>query len=458
MNNRNIHGIGMWMGIVNDIVMLTIGYMITGLIFWTPVKLTAPIYMVFVGVILLFLFMLDAYDDLCSYMIQKQRLPITLAVTFVLSCISTAIIGVLFSFYDSLSVLFHIVFFVIGYVLLLIGRKMLYRILIKYRKSQSMLILYFDGCPKPFLNKLTKSAADFGCIKHFKLTQNDVESKALYAIDSCDCLLLLANIPQDLINKYVLYSLEKGKTIQVIPSLENLSFMDARIRHIGDTPVIALKNAHLMFMERAIKRMFDIIASLIGIVVTSPIMALCAAAIKLNSNGPVFYKQERYTIHKKRFNIYKFRTMVQDAEKYGARLATENDDRITSVGKILRACRLDELPQLLNILKGDMSFVGPRPERPIYADKYSKMVKSYDVRYLVKAGLTGYAQIYGQYNTKVSDKVLFDSIYINNFSLWLDMKLMVQTSMIMFIKESTEGVDEEYASVPQKKDEKNEMA
>ena len=148
------------------------------------------------------------------------------------------------------------------------------------------------------------------------------------------------------------------------------------------------------------------------------------------------------------FNIIKFRTMVKDAEKMGIKLATENDSRITKVGKILRACRLDELPQLINIIKGEMSIVGPRPERPIYADEYSRMVKNYDVRYLVKAGLTGYAQIYGRYNTKVSDKVLLDSIYIYTFSAWLDIKLIVLTIMIMFTKESTEGVDEEMASVP----------
>lgn len=204
--------------------------------------------------------------------------------------------------------------------------------------------------------------------------------------------------------------------------------------------------------EKFIKRAFDFIASLLGIIITSPIFVIFGILIKLDSKGPVFYKQERYTINKQKFDIYKFRTMVDNAESMGARLATENDDRITGVGKILRACRLDELPQLFNILKGEMSFVGPRPERPVYADEYSVLVKNYDVRYIVKAGLTGYAQIYGQYNTKVSDKVLFDSIYINNFSPWLDLKLIVQTALIMFIKESTEGVDDELSFVPQKKE------
>ena len=152
-----------------------------------------------------------------------------------------------------------------------------------------------------------------------------------------------------------------------------------------------------------------------------------------------------------RFKIVKFRTMVQDAEKNGARLAVENDSRITRAGKFLRACRLDELPQLWNILKGEMSVVGPRPERPVYADEYGKMVKNYKIRYSVKAGLTGYAQIHGKYNTKVSDKVLLDMLYISEFSLWLDLKLMVQTVYIMFIKESTEGVAENMAQAPVEK-------
>mgnify|MGYP004529433677 CR=1 FL=1 len=152
------------------------------------------------------------------------------------------------------------------------------------------------------------------------------------------------------------------------------------------------------------------------------------------SRGYILQAGKVYTVNKKRFNILKIRTVISDAEKYGARLATENDDTITRFGKILRACCIDELTQLINILKGEMSVVGLRHERPVYADVYSEIVKKYDIRYIVKAGLMGYVQVYGQYNKKVSDKVLFDSIYINNFSFFNDIKLIMQTVMAIRIK------------------------
>ena len=379
-------------------------------------------------------------------------MPVTLAAAFAMSMISALLIILIVPALKLYCPLYYAAVFAICYALLFAGRMMILKILIKMRKSQSLLILYYPNCPEKFLDKLKIKSADYGSVKLYALTADKLEDGAAEAMDKSNQILILENIPADIRDKYILYALRKGKGVQVIPTVENLSFLGGRIRHIGDTPVISLKNAHLLPEEKFIKRAFDFFGSLIGIIITSPVFLIISVIIKLDSKGPVFYKQERYTINKKRFNIYKFRTMVIGAENAGARLAVENDDRITRVGKVLRACRLDELPQLFNILKGEMSFVGPRPERPIYADEYSVLVKNYDVRYLVKAGLTGYAQIYGQYNTKVSDKVLFDSIYINNFSLWLDLKLIVQTVMIMFIKESTEGVDEELSLVPQKKD------
>lgn len=167
------------------------------------------------------------------------------------------------------------------------------------------------------------------------------------------------------------------------------------------------------------------------------------AAIHLTDRGPIFYKQTRLTLDGKLFEIYKFRTMREDAEKDGiARLAGEDDDRITAVGKLLRATRFDELPQLFNIIKGEMSLVGPRPERPEIAAEYMEELPEFSMRLKMKAGLTGYAQVHGKYNTTPYDKLKLDLHYIRNYSIWMDLILIVLTPKVLFMKESTEGVGE----------------
>ena len=193
-----------------------------------------------------------------------------------------------------------------------------------------------------------------------------------------------------------------------------------------------------------LKRGIDIILSLCGIVILSPLWLLLAAAVKCESKGPVLFKQKRLTIDGKEFYVYKFRSMIVDAEKDGvARLAKAGDSRITPVGKVIRATRLDELPQLLNIIKGDMSLVGPRPERPEIAKEYEKEIPEFAFRLKVKAGLTGYAQIYGKYNTTAYDKLKLDMMYIESYSFINDLKLILSTFKIMFMKESTEGMEGE---------------
>ena len=173
-------------------------------------------------------------------------------------------------------------------------------------------------------------------------------------------------------------------------------------------------------------------------------MLLVAIAIKIQDGGDVFYKQVRLTKNEREFKIIKFRSMVMNAEKNtGVVLAKENDDRITPVGKFIRKVRFDELPQLINILNGDMSFVGPRPERPEIYDKICKNMPEFRYRLVVKAGLTGYAQVYGKYNTSLRDKLLLDLYYIENYSIIDDIKLILLTVKILFNKEATEGITEE---------------
>ncbi len=455
MNKINIHRLAGRLEFIGDILSISAAYFIASAVFGIySVSENIPFYASALCTSCIILYMLDAYGGVDSFSAKKRMLPSILMISQFLSAAAVFVILFLFNA-KFVGFSFWIIFYALDYLLLLLCRSLILKTLIKIRNQRSLLILFPEGCPEKFLNKLKRSSNDFGSVAVYKIPSDEtyVSSEAAQLINAADELLIASNIFEDLRDKFILYALQRGSTgkaphIKIISTVENLSFLGGRITYVGDTPVIIIKNGQLSFAEKFIKKSFDFTASLIGLIVLSPVFLICAAAIKINSPGPVFYLQERYTMHRKKFNIIKFRTMVRDAEKLGARLATEQDDRITAVGRFLRAYRLDELPQLINILKGDMSIVGPRPERPIYADEYSKIVKNFDIRYLVNAGLTGYAQVYGRYNTKVSDKILLDSIYINNFSLWLDLKLIIMTLVIMFTKDATAGVDDDMASAP----------
>ena len=231
--------------------------------------------------------------------------------------------------------------------------------------------------------------------------------------------------------------------VYMIPKISDILVRSSTNLNLFDTPILLSKNEGLQIDQMAVKRFIDIVVSLIGIIITSPLFVMFGAAIHLADRGPIFYTQTRLTIDGKLFKIYKFRTMRVDAEKDGvARLAGEGDNRITDVGKILRATRLDELPQLFNIIKGEMSLVGPRPERPEIAAEYMEDLPEFAMRLKMKAGLTGYAQVHGKYNTTPYDKLKLDLHYIRNYSLWMDLILIVLTPKVLFMKESTEGVGE----------------
>lgn len=247
-------------------------------------------------------------------------------------------------------------------------------------------------------------------------------------------------------NKKKLFKIcyEKGLLIYDVPSITDMLLASSEILHYVDTPLLKINKFGPGQLERTVKRAIDIIGSLVLIIVTSPIMLFTALAIKLEDHGDVLYKQIRYTKDKREFEIIKFRSMVMNAEKRtGVVLAKENDDRITKVGRFIRKTRFDELPQLINILKGDMSFVGPRPERPEIHESICKTMPEFNYRLVVKAGLTGYAQIYGKYNTSLRDKLLLDLYYIENYSIVDDIKLLLLTLKIVFNKDSTEGVKED---------------
>lgn len=228
-----------------------------------------------------------------------------------------------------------------------------------------------------------------------------------------------------------------------LPHVGDVIMQGARHIQAFDSPVLHISRKYMRPEYRTAKRLLDIVFSLAGLVLLSPLMGLIAAVIRLSDGGPAIYKQTRLTRNEKLFTIYKFRSMRIDAERDGvARLsAGETDERITPVGRFMRRFRLDEMPQLFNILKGDMSFVGPRPERPEIAEAYYKTMPDFRLRLQVKAGLTGYAQVYGRYNTSPYEKLEFDLLYINQMSLLTDLELILATLTTMFSKDSTQGVD-----------------
>ena len=234
---------------------------------------------------------------------------------------------------------------------------------------------------------------------------------------------------------------KKKLMIYDMPSITDMLIASGKILHIVDTPIIKVNKFGPNQFERIAKRSIDIIGSFVLLIITLPIMLVTAIAIKINDGGKVFYKQSRLTKDGKEFKIIKFRSMVMNAEdKTGVVFAKVDDDRITSVGKVIRKFRIDELPQMLNILKGEMSFVGPRPERIEIYDQITKTMPEFDYRLCVKAGLTGYAQIYGKYNTTLRDKLLLDLYYIEKYSLVEDIKLLILTLKVIFKSDSAEGI------------------
>ncbi len=255
--------------------------------------------------------------------------------------------------------------------------------------------------------------------------------------------VLIYDLHSEVRNKILKYCYSESIRAYSTTKISDIMIKGAENIHLFDTPIFLFRNNGLTFEQKLVKRIMDIVVSLIILIISSPIMLLVALAIKIYDGGPVMFRQERCTINGKVFRIHKFRSMIVDAEKEGKSIpATDDDPRITPIGKFIRKTRIDELPQMIDILNGNMSLVGPRPERTEHVEKYTEEISEFEYRLKVKGGLTGYAQIYGKYNTTPYDKLKLDLMYIENYSLLLDIKLLFMTIKIMFMKESTEGFEE----------------
>lgn len=310
----------------------------------------------------------------------------------------------------------------------------------KMYPPRRLIIVYGNSNAKYLVNKMARRTdkysicAAVGCDESLE----EIERRILRYEG-----VIISDIPAELRNKLVKFCFENSIRTYINPKLSDIIIRGADDFHLFDTPLLLSRNDGLKFEQRMLKRFFDILLAGIMLLVLMPFMLITAMIIKLYDGGPVFYSQVRLTIGGRKFNVLKFRSMVTDAEKDGARLAAENDERITPVGKIIRKIRFDELPQLINILKGDMSFVGPRPERPELAEKYELTMPEFKYRLKVKAGLTGYAQIMGKYNTTPYDKLKLDLMYIEHQSIREDLRIILSTVRTIFVPDASEGVDDD---------------
>lgn len=324
-------------------------------------------------------------------------------------------------------------------------------------RARRMLVIYGDRTPDELIRKMNSRKDKYDISGKIHISEGE---KEIYKRMKEYEAVIIWDLPSETRNKYLKHCFAHSVRCYVTPKISDVILTGSDRIHLFDTPLLVSRNMGLTVEQLIIKRIVDIVVALLGILISSPIMIVCAVAVKAYDRGPVFYRQERLTRNGKVFRIFKFRSMCVDSEVGGARLASKNDSRITPVGKLLRNLHFDELPQLFNILVGDMSIVGPRPERKEILREYQKEIPEFYYRLKVKAGLTGYAQVYGKYNTTPYDKLKLDLFYIENYSLLLDIKLMFMTFKILFQKETSEGVDDKQVNAlldsVQKEDEERE--
>lgn len=304
---------------------------------------------------------------------------------------------------------------------------------------RQMLLVCYDRDPDDMIMKMSARQDKYEICDIADLTNEPLEGV-------CDMVanyeaVLIFDIPAAERNIILKRCFTESVRTYVTPKLSDILLRGSDNIHLFDTPLYLSRNNGLSGDQIIFKRIMDLALSIPVSIILLPMFLVIALIIKLTDGGPILYKQPRLTVDGKIFDIYKFRSMYMDSEKDGAQLAKKNDDRITPIGRVLRALHFDEFPQLINIIKGDMSLVGPRPERPEIAAQYKESIPEFDFRLKVKAGLTGYAQVYGKYNTTPYDKLKLDLTYVENYSFWLDVKLIFLTFKILFQKENTEGIE-----------------
>lgn len=330
---------------------------------------------------------------------------------------------------------------IVQFILLISFKIIILKLLKHYRQSKNILIIGSKEDNESIAKRLFLDKYNLDNVRYIS---DNINNGIYILIDKVDKIYIGSSVDSDTKSNILSYCIGKNKVVYIIPELFEIALINSELLQLDDVPVFKIDNLHLTVEKEVVKRLFDIIVSLFGLIITSPIMLIVAIIIKVYDRGPILFTQERVTKGNKIFKLYKFRSMMVNAEKHtGPVLATEKDPRITPLGRILRMTRLDELPQLFNVIKGDMSIVGPRPERAFFIEQFSKDIPNFKYRVIVKAGVTGLAQVLGKYTTTPEDKLRFDLLYIRNYSFLNDLKIILLTIKVVFLKESSNGVEKD---------------
>ena len=320
---------------------------------------------------------------------------------------------------------------------------------LKLYPPRNILVVYGKYSPRSMMEKMSTRTDKYTICGSVSIKKGMDEVKR--KIRECGNVILM-DLPAEPRNHLLKFCFRENIRCYSVPKISDIMLRQSEEIHLFDTSLLLFRNAGLSAEQQFVKRAFDVLFSALFLIAVSPIMLVIAICVKACDGGPVFFTQDRLTKDGKVFKLYKFRSMYVAKPDAEYCMTRQNDSRITPVGKLIRNIHLDELPQIFNILKGDMSFVGPRPECPHLAEEYQQIVPEFDFRLKMKAGLTGYAQVYGKYNTTPLDKLKLDLVYIENYSFWLDLKIILLTVKVLFQKESTEGIKDWQTNAATKED------
>ena len=404
----------------------------------------ATLYIIDGGITLLFMYWMEKYNITISGLYESTLITVLSCIyTFCILCFINLI------FFTSWNRLIADIYFAVAKVVVIFLNDLILWGVRNCRKFFAKPKLLVIGTFSKDFNRMKR--IKYGVLKNYDSWYEHIEAMTFdeakdfihNEFGNYDAICVLDDLSEEIYSEAVSRTMELNIDLFIVPKLIDVGKTNARLVRFDDVLTLYMPEKALAKLEKFLKRTIDVVLASVGMIIAAIPMAIIAVGIKLTSPGPVFYSQKRLTENKREFNIYKFRTMIPDAEKLsGPKFAEKDDPRITPIGKILRACRLDELPQIINILKGDMSVVGPRPERPMFVEQFEQEIENYDYRFEVKAGLTSLSHVYGRYSTYIHDRTYYDLFYITHYSLLLDFKIILLTTKTMFLKSAAEGEDD----------------